>query len=64
MFLCIPSNVGADKDNADPHDDEERLESDMVLEAGHSGALHGTRVVQLPPPLAHQVRVVRGPQDL
>ena len=64
MFLCVPSNVGADKDNADPHDDEERLEGDVVLEAGHGEALGRCDVVHLPPALPHEVGVVSCRQKL
>merc|ERR1711879_943308 len=35
------SNIGTHKDNADPHDGEEGLEGDVVLDAGHGGALWG-----------------------
>ena len=59
----LPSNIGTHKDNADPHDGEEGLEGDVVLDAGHGGALWGRGVVQLPASLAHQVGVVGSTED-
>ena len=38
--LGSPSTIGPHKDDACPHDDEERLEGDVVLEAGQGQALH------------------------
>ena len=62
-MVGLPSNICADKDNADTHDGEEGLESDVVLDAGHGGALHGAGVVQLPASLTHQVGVVGSTED-
>lgn len=59
----LPSNIGTHKDNADPHDGEEGLKGDVVLDAGHGGALWGCGVVQLPTSLAHQVGVVCSTED-
>ena len=59
----LPSNVGAHEDNTDTHNGEERLESDVVLEAGHGGALHGAGVVQLPASLTHKVGMVSSSED-
>ena len=62
--LSLPSNIGADKDNSDPHDDEERLEGDVVLEGLDGEALGRSDVVQLPASLTHEVRVVSSIEKL
>ena len=59
----LPSNIGTHKDNAHPHDGEEGLEGDVVLDTFEGGALHGAGVVQLPPSLSHQVGVVGSAED-
>ena len=59
----LPSNICAHEDNTDTHNGEEGLESDVVLDAGHGGALHGAGVVQLPASLTHQVGVVSSSED-
>ena len=62
--LSLPSNIGADKDNSDPHDDEERLEGDVVLEGLDGEALGRSDVVQFPASLTHEVRVVSSIEKL
>ena len=55
----IPADVGCHEDDADPHDDEERLESLVVTQRLDGQSLHPPElVVQLPSSLALQVRMV------
>ena len=55
----IPADVGRHEDDADPHDDEERLESLVVTQRLDGQSLHPPElVVQLPASLALQVRMV------
>ena len=43
----IPADVGRHEDDADPHDDKERLESHVVTDGLHSHSLHQGHVVVL-----------------
>ena len=61
--MILPSDVGTDKHDSNPHDDEEGLEGDVMLEASHGGALQAG-VVQFPATLAHQVGMVGSCQEL
>ena len=55
----LPADVGRNEDDADPHDDEERLESFVVTQRLDGQSLHLPElVVQLPASLALQVRMV------
>ena len=57
-----PSNVGTNKDNTNPHDDKQRLESHVMFEAGHSHSLAGS-VVHGAASLAKQIGMVCGTQQ-
>ena len=64
QLVTLPANVSSHEHDAGPHDDEERLESDVVLEGLDSETLGRCDVVQLPPSLAHQVGVVSSIEKL
>merc|ERR1719186_995142 len=64
-FRGKSANISTNKNDTSAHDDKKRLQCCVMLQTLDCEPLHaGGGVVQLPAPLAHQVGVVSGIQEL
>ena len=63
MVVVLPANIHSDKDHTNTHDEEQRLESNMMLERGGGQALDNS-IVSNPGSLSKQVGMVGKVEDL
>ena len=46
ILILIPANIQGDKDDAETHDDKQRLESHVMLDGGHGQTLGNSNVLR------------------